>query len=78
MYFDRDEIGRNLARANTLVENSGRVIKGQIALIERFKHNAQINEAAENLLETFISVYVLWHGRRDSIAKRLSALDETS
>jgi hypothetical protein len=78
MDFGRNEIGRNLAQANTNVQAGGRVIKRQIALIERFKHNDQVTEAAEELLKTFISIYALLHGRRDGLANQLSDLDRAS
>jgi hypothetical protein len=78
MNFDRDEIKRDLAEANVHFEHGGRVIRCQIALIERFKHNDQFTEAAEELLKAFISVYALWHRRRDSLANRLSTMDRAS
>jgi hypothetical protein len=73
--FDQGEIGRNLAQANTHVEKGSQVLKRQIALIERFKYNQQFTEIAEDLLATFMCIYVSLHGRRDGLANRLSKLD---
>ena len=46
MDLEREELDRNLAKANARVENGGRVIKRQIALIQRLKHDDQFAEAA--------------------------------